>query len=1431
MAWQDDIPRPPDELISTGDPNLDGDKYDGDDDPMITDDGYGVITPKFDEEAMLDALESPASNDSYSRLAPQQAYEEMKYMAPLSKAEKYILDTTPFLDDTLSWIDDPGHEDELFDYQKQKSKAMDNILDDQMYGDKEEQRLVRTGSDSDSWDDSGFGFKSLKRIGKKIGKGAWSGVKTAVNPVAMTKWSAGKFKAVGKMLANMAAWPIKKAIRPAINKTAFNIARKNGRARPSHEDVAAANKSVIYVLLHSKNPMFLLAGETLKHLGTGVSGLGSEQQPWNYDSMGNPALIAMAAACAVALTASIAAIIKASSAHAGATPAADDSQNPADQDPNAMDPNAMPPELSYPDPSMMSPPDAGEAMPYDQSGKLYKSIVDPLADMNGPGHGLRTIMFGGPSGIGRTIVLGDSLGAVASNIMGQERRSADEIAVDSKKSKKKSDLAKLVKAANAGDPQAMALVTMFAKAEEASEKTVASKDFQDEKASKIAVLAQRAKAGDKKAASAIDGIAKSRYDKRVATILGIDPFLYKLNPMYWLHNSRQKHFIDAEHKYAQERKEREKSLRKEKEDLEYGERAASAAAASQAAADAKVATETRLKELEGSLSGIRGYHDRPAPKSDLIGENRAEILGEYPAEILGAAGKKTKKPDGPTAKIDSKTWVKMAALGAVNPAKLNDIAKKNGIVMNATQKRHLADMVMLTKHSLKKTMVQNGVPAAKVNGNFIGSWGGFANALGRTTLAAATLPFKAAAYSYRTIKNAAFPGSAPPSDPTAVAFQRRLAALKRQQAASQKLAQAQTQYDAYQQAAQAESDAQAQEQATAQAQQDAQAEQYASADFDPSADSSSGAFVGANAVDEAIAGAFVGAWVADIKNPSTKAIVQKASEKSAIGAKIRAGARVYSAAMRGDAKAKIAIKKVSAKAKGGNAQAQADFNSIKAGKMATDARVAAGKKGKLPKKTKKPTSKPKRPSKFVAKQRSLENKAGNGLAQLSRAHKLNKASKLDRRAALGHKRSIKTIAAIKAKAAKGDLRAKNDMIALVLAQHVRKNAPTKAEHKRVMAAAKVVRGARKGKKKDLRTLAMVNAAAKSGQPNAKRALNRLKVGAVVATAITTGAVVIASKKKKSTATAEKKQKYAYLKGRVTSGIASKEEGFAASKMANELGLKKEAASLALASKDLPSANETLKNTASVARAAQGGNAIATTAVNTALEKAQAGDPKGISDAGKLAGVQAIDTVNKGGTMSPEMAEATALVQRAHAGDPEAKKVVKNVGEQVQANPTPEAVQAAIAVTAAGIVLSALAAKPTAMKEWNDKAAEARGESYKGPEAKAADSELREIQAKVKAGTATVAEASKGKRLAVALGKPVVAAQISMAMPPDDDFQSFSSLPDAPLPPITGWKGLLRETARAFLMATRDPVQNYREGVSSRSKTPLLTAIPGAKKTA
>jgi hypothetical protein len=150
-------------FMVTSDEDLDG-QDDSDDDPMMDDDGYTEMTPSFDEDEMLEALEEPSPTDTQAELDPQEAYETMLFQAPLSKNEAEVIDSTPMLYDDphndrghpIRWVDDPDHNEWIMQRMKERYKAMDEVLEDQMYGAgdpfgtrslTEEERVERAGSD------------------------------------------------------------------------------------------------------------------------------------------------------------------------------------------------------------------------------------------------------------------------------------------------------------------------------------------------------------------------------------------------------------------------------------------------------------------------------------------------------------------------------------------------------------------------------------------------------------------------------------------------------------------------------------------------------------------------------------------------------------------------------------------------------------------------------------------------------------------------------------------------------------------------------------------------------------------------------------------------------------------------------------------------------------------------------------------------------------------------------------------------------------------------------------------------------------------------------------------------------------------------------------------------------------------------------------
>ena len=826
------------------------------------------------------------------------------------------------------------------------------------------------------------------------------------------------------------------------------------------------------------------------------------------------------------------------------------------------------------------------------------------------------------------------------------------------------------------------------------------------------------------------------------------------------------------------------------------------------------------KALGGKPNDVSGYHSPVKIKSDFLGKGSldemteivgkgeldemteivgnaetTEILGDNPTEILGE-GPSSKMTDAEKKQLA--TIVKLAKQGKPQARYALAQLRKKGLVAGDTE----SGMGSLLSKAFKVATAPIWVPA---------KYG-----------------YKGAKYLGKKVGLISSPKSAAQVRANRIKALRakRIAALKRREAslatteaarrkAAMEAAQANREAAIATSAADAEEAAAAAEAEAENAAAEAEEAQYTE---DDTAENMEGeeTFV--------LGGEFVGSFVGAIANPKHKKIVQEASKNTPMGKKIRAGAAVYKAAKAGNPKAKVAVTKVAAKAKAGDPQAKRDYNAIKAGKTAVHA------KSKAQKIVAAKARSAARSKARVDFRNKIEQGAANKLIRVSRKKQLVKLAAVEKKAAAGDKKSRAIIAACVARASKGDKKAKTQVKALKLVKGVRVAGKTPAERKRLLAAQKTVRLARKGNKRAIQNIKVIQAASKKGQPNAKRAEARLKVAARVEKTISTGKISAAPTKKSPVAVkAAQKVELVQIQKKVAAGAATREEALAGAKVAQKLGLKDEAAALAMKARSLRSATETLKNSATVAAAAQGNNAEAKELVTKTLESAEAGNPAGLNSAGNLAAVQAIDAVNKGQPMPPQVAEATQLIERSKAGDPEAKRIIARVTSQAQEGPNfnPNAVAPAIALVAAGGALAAIAAKPTAQAEWKAAAAEARGQKIEPGDKGVAQAEFAELYAKTQRGDATRAEANRARELAMGLGKPKLAAQISAVMPPVDLENPLTSMPDGPLEPISNNKSLLKESLKALFLATRDPLQNWREGVQSRGATSMAMVAPSA----
>lgn len=831
------------------------------------------------------------------------------------------------------------------------------------------------------------------------------------------------------------------------------------------------------------------------------------------------------------------------------------------------------------------------------------------------------------------------------------------------------------------------------------------------------------------------------------------------------------------------------------------------------------------KASSTSTSGYRGadFIEPTAPSSSFLGDDES-------GDFVGGFGQKK--------------WVAMVSIAATQPpAMLARYQKQHGIKLTASQTKHLSNMKALTQRKMGKQLKVAGYPVETMSGAQIGSlWSGF-----KKVASIAALPIAGATYlAYKgaqaTGKAALWAGrkitgrstSSAPSAAQAQASRmnairaRRLAALKRQQAASAATVQARNEAAAAADAAQAEAAA---SEAEAQAQ-----EAAAQADAPPVPpedvyDESEGDFVGAfvgdfvgrgDFVGSAFVGAgeFVGGWVEGIEDPKAKKIVKTAATNTPAGKKIRAGATLVRSARAGNPKAKKAIVSVEAKAKTGHPQAKRDLNAIKAGNVALKTKAKAQKKV-IAKKAAVARNK-----RGIATRKKMEAMVANKLARGTRRRQLVKIAKVEKKAAAGNPKAKAAIAKTVAKAKTGDKKAITTVNALQLVRNTRLAAKNPREKKNMKQAGALVKKGLGGNKKAIKKIRVLQAAANAGQPNAKRAVAKLKTAAALEKAVATGRVGPQPKVLSPAAVARaKKVKAARLQKIAVSTSSTREDNVAAARAAAAAGDKEGAAALMMRARERPSATTDLKNTATVAAAAQKNDPEAQDRVTRVLTKAEDGNPEAVRQAGNLAAVQTLEGIKNGRGMPPQMAEATSIVQRAQAGDPEAQRTIERAGTAAE-NGDKKGVTAAIALAGGAALLAATATRPAARAQLVDEAKKAQGIKLQPAEVQSRSAEFGELYAKVQNGTATRDEAERARQLAMALSKPNLAAEISALMPPFDREDPRTSLPDMPMAPILGIGDLIRESLKALTLSTRNPFQNYREGVQSRGAASMTPPMAG-----
>jgi len=958
---------------------------------------------------------------------------------------------------------------------------------------------------------------------------------------------------------------------------------------------------------------------------------------------------------------------------------------------------------------------------------------------------------------------------------------------------------------------------------------------------------------------------------------GLDPWLHKLNPTYWLRSKQARDLKDKEVRAWKENADLQKLLKKQQEDLSAAERAAAAQAAVKAAQEQSAATSKQVQEIAAKVSGMG--HEKPTEISDvlrealrkdghlevaqalvkkiragetldpdevkvardlarrvgkmkvvhgdLMGTAYVESCGDFVGSVMRActAGDMTssqKRCDKHTRLSDAfarrlatgqplsgdevkvlgdllrdqdrlRSKVKATVRGdylAGHPDRekiagqfLVGAAK----AMSSTEKKQLAEIVRRAKQG--NPYARKALTELRKSGEIMG--GDYVGFSISSAFKAATSPIwypaKKLAQAAKWVGKKTGIVSSSPSAQQA-RLNRLKAALARKNAAAAKAAaaDAETQAEQRVQAAIAEAAAAEADAADAAAARDEEKSRTAEVEANPDAAATDAE---ADASDDSMGAA------------------GKAAGKAA-KTKVRAGAALYVRAKRGDKKAVAAIRTMVAKAKAGDPQAQRDVNAVKAGRMAY---AVSLKKSK----TEKRLARREKVAKF---QRNLENRAGDQLARMSRRRQLRVLASVERKANTGNKKARKYVIAQVTMAKKGDPKAKARVQAMVLAKKVRLHSRTRADRKGLVEGQKLAARVRRGDPKAIRQYEIIRAAAAKGNPNAKRAMERIALGGAVLATVTTG-VVVARKSKKKGSKKDNQRKVEVAVSKMRAGTGTREELAAGAKAAHAEGDQKTAGELAKAAASAPSATEQLKRTAAVVAASEAGQKDAQSAIDKNLEAAKRGDPGAIKNIGDVMAVKTISAVEKGEPVSPTVQDATNLHERALHGDRAAIAAEKEIAEKAAVpNPTSEAVLAAGAVAGAAVAAKAMAAKPAAREEYLQRVNQLSPEEKTGAEA-----ELTSIQARVEAGTATPEEGARGVSLATKLGKGRIAAEISAKAPPMED-DPMSSLPDVRLTPIQGIGELAIETARALTLSTRDPFGNYREGVASMGRGPADTSM-------
>ena len=1408
-----------------------------DDYPDFDRDGStGLIVPA-DADISDDTEEDEAFEALREELSPGEAEEVVETMRPLSAAERDILETTPGLKG-LTRVDDAEHENWMIDNSRRAYKGLDPILDDAIYGDTmnhNEEQMERLGLDSDS----GFGFKSLRR-------GISRGIRKAGG--AAYKYSGAKFAVTQAQKA--ALLPVKKVIRKFTNKIvsrrASYLAKQQGLTSPTPEiNKQAKAWSKDYVRSHHNK-----FGSVIASL-MGSEDLLDEALTTSMGLSGKT--IALIALGPVGLLMILTKILT-SAGSSGAPPSNQDNQTLNTSEDSTSESNATSDTDATSDSTATS--DSNTSTDTNTTSQDQTSDATQGDDM--------TTGIDGDDSLGAFateilsgVVVPDKTQTEATNrqflnLMLYKLRSG--------KSLSPQDVGRIATLSKQGDPVAAKMYPIllkqgaavsgdesgawahmlnplyWLKSSDERKFTDIEKDKWNENAKLQKDLGKRKEALEQaeraKAASEAVAQAKAQAVATEAQLKEIESSL-KGELIRDLNADVTGTFVGHEKPTIVTKvllDALDKSGKRESAKKLYDKIASGQSLAKEELTEARSIARllNKIKVVHGDLmsgseeptavlhgafvgacvlGNIQTARTRNAQISKAADHLSTRLASNEP--LTPTEKKATAKVITETQKLRNFTKAHVtgsAFAGHDNTDKLRRSAFVGAAkVMSEADKKMLTSIVKLAKSGNPRAV--KALAALKKSGEIMG--GDFIGSILSKAFHYATLPvtvpakgvWAATKWTGRQL-GITKEHSASPEE---VRLAKLRAARQRSIAAQAKARAADAQTEAELRAQEAISSAADAEAQAADAEALSKEAKMRTAEIEANPDMST------SQSDEDSSGEFVGEWT-EMLGKDTKAgkIIAKAGEKSATGMKIRAGARMASRIKAGDPKSKAALKTMIAKSNKGDAQAKRDLNAIYAGYHANYAKKKAQKKqaAALASKARK--------LKVIAAQRKLEARVATKLARTERKLQISHFARVEAKAAQGNKRANVYVAKQVIAAKRGDKKAQARVAAMKLGRSVRLAAPTKRERRNLAMAGKVIERAKRNDPKALRLIALHKAAAKQGNPNAKRAMKRYEVMAPVVAAVATG-VIVASKSKKKDVKKRKAQIAAVTKAKkdLAARRGTREEYAAGARAAEALGDKETAGTLAVAAANAPSATERLKKTATVVAAKEAGNAEAKNAIAKNFEAAKTGDPEAIQKTANVVAVQTIDDINKGRTVSPTMRDAINLHERAVAGDPAAIEQTKLIAaEAAKPNPIPEATAAAVTLAAATVTAHALASKPKAKAEFLAKVNPPLSDAEKGTAA----AEVGILLAKAKNGTITPEDGERGIRLAERMGRPDIAAQISSMAPPMTYENPLSTLPDLPMAPITGPLDLIKESLRALSFSTRDPLGNYRGGIAARSKT-------------